>query len=141
MTHGNIIAEYHFLKRKVKKLIMKAENIGPLQQPRAIKKIASLMKKLAIIVEDCKEMGIPHPDAFNEEDGPSLQQINNELFNTPTIRSTFNTDGTLYSKYASYQQEGIKNLNKMMVRSNPDGQLFETPALEGSFMARRTESD
>jgi hypothetical protein len=135
---GDLIAEYHFLKRKVKKMIVKAENSGPLQQPRMIKKIANLMRKLLTIEEDCKSMGLPHPDAFNREE-PSLNELTQD-FGRPEVKSVLNPDGTLYSKN-NLPQAGPDVLNKISVRSNPDGRLFETPALEGAILPRRTEAD
>jgi hypothetical protein len=140
-VHTDIISEYHFLKRKVRKMIVKAEQTGPLHQPRMIKRIAQMMRRLVVIEKDCKSMGMPHPDAFLDEGGPTLKQINDELFYKPQMRAAFNPDGTLYSKHSIYQHEGLQNLTKMMIKSNPDGQLFETPAMEGSILPRRTEAD
>jgi hypothetical protein len=164
-VHGDIITEYHFLKRKVKKMILKAEQEGPLQQSRVIKKIANLMRKLALIEEDCKSMGLPHPDAYGDAGEPSLSQMQDTVFGGPKIRSVLspdgrlygkehpvkdqpgtlnkvlvklNPDGTLYEKEALNQLQGV---NKLVVKSNPDGLLFETPRLEGSILPRRTEVD
>jgi hypothetical protein len=135
---GDLIAEYHFLKRKVKKMIVKAENSGPLQQPRMIKKIANLMRKLLTIEEDCKSMDLPHPDAFNQEE-PSLNELT-KSFGRPEVKAVMNPDGTLYSKN-NLPQVGSGALNKITVKSNPDGRLFETPPLEGTILPRRTEAD
>lgn len=137
-TQGDIISEYHFLKRKIKKMITKAENSGPLQQPRMIKKIANLMRKLIVIEEDCKSMGLPHPDAFDHEE-PSLNELT-KSFGRPEVKAVLNPDGTLYSKN-NLPQAGPDVMTKMSVKSNPDGCLFETPALEGAILPRRTETD
>mgnify|MGYP000874285725 CR=1 FL=1 len=162
-VHGDLVSEYQFLKKKVKKMILKAQDLGPLQKPRVIKKIANIIKRMSIIEDDCKAMDLPHPDAFDNKDEPSLSQMKDMIFGGPKIRSVISPDGrlygrdkpqnidsqvsdkilvklkpdgTLYDKNGAFKDtEG--QIQKMVSRSNPDGSLFETPALEGSILPRR----
>jgi len=83
-------------------------------------------------------MGLPHPDAFNQVE-PNINELTKD-FAKPEMKAVLNPDGTLYSKN-SFQLDGAGNLNKMVIKSTPDGKLFETPALEGSIVPRRTETE
>ena len=166
-VHVDLVSEYQFLKKRVKKLVQKAKDSGSIQKTRIIKKIANIIKRMSLIEEDCKSMKLPHPDSFSDKREPSLDQMKDTIFGGPQIRSVVSPDGRLYGKHKPrsiesmvptkiltklkpdgtlYDKSGIYKdtegqIQKMVIRSNPDGSLFETPMLKGSVLPRRTEDN
>lgn len=122
-VHGDLIVEYQFLKKKVKKMVLKAEGSGPVQQKRLTKKIANIMRQMLIIESDCKAMDLPHPDSFDPDyEEPSLAQMQEMNFSGPQTRSVVGPDGCLYGK------EKVTDLDsqvtdKIRAKLNPDGCL------------------
>lgn len=123
-VHRDIIVEYQFLKKKVKKLILKAQNLGSIQQKRWIKKIANLLRQMNTIEKDCKAMELPHPDSFDNEE-PTLVQMQDMVFGGPKIRSATGPDGCLYSKGRDSNPEvDSQILEKTLMKLGPDGCLY-----------------
>ena len=134
-TFYNIIDEYQFLKKKIKKLEIKGKQSNRIPQHRIAQKMAAVYRRLKEIEKECKERGLPHPDAFNNNQSDYITKMLADHPIKSIPRSVHNPDGTLYSKNQFGNQ--TNGLDKLVVKSTPDGRLFETPALEGSFMPRK----
>jgi hypothetical protein len=129
--HSDVIAEYGYLKHKATKLAIKAEFSNNLPKQRIIRKIRQLVKRMVELEHDCKQMGYGHPDAYLEE-----KQITEHDFDRikASARTLLKPDGTLPGKVVP-----LPMAEHTPLRGNPDGTLFETPKLEGSFLPRRDE--
>jgi hypothetical protein len=131
----NIIDEYHFLKKKLEKLKTKAVNSQKLQLRRVAQKMAAVYKRLRSIEKECKKRGLSHPDVYIDKSSSYLNKLLLDNPAKPSVKGICNPDGTLYVKSQPIGDE--TKLDKLAVRSTPDGRLFETPALEGSYVPRR----
>ena len=133
---NNIVDEYQFLKKKLKKLENKGRLSNRIPQYRIAQKMAAVYRRVQEIEKECRERGLPHPASFNSVDSDYITKLLADHPIKLLPRSVCNPDGTLYSK----DQLGLKTntMDKLVIKSSPDGRLFETPALEGSFVPRRS---
>jgi hypothetical protein len=110
--HTNLYDEYNFLFKKMLRLKVKwEESQGLLVQTRLMKKARSYARRLLELEKLADEMGIAHPMAVLEK-----------AFDSKTSKLINKTVGTA-------------SPSSML---NPDGTLFQTPKLAGSFLDRKT---
>jgi hypothetical protein len=94
---------------------------------------------MVAIENECKRMGWGHPEAHLQEqrtiDLNALPEMDTKTLVTP--------DGRLPKGAGNFSLDDIKAMEKSMspvgTPTNPDGTLFETPKLEGSFLPRKKE--
>jgi hypothetical protein len=151
-SHNSIIDEYLFLKKKVAKCIVKSkQNEKAVITNRAIlTKAKKFIRRMLEIEEICHQEGWPHPDTFEvgyvEKDPSKFKMpVDSKMLAKP--------DGTLPSSkiqplpiaeatpIRGVASEGFVIDDKIRSAANPDGTLFETPKLEGSFVKRRSETE
>jgi hypothetical protein len=153
--HSTVIDEYLFLKNKVAKLVAKSKkNDKAILTNRAtLIKARKFIRRMLEIEGECKQNGWPHPETF----APSyVDKDPSEFRMSVDSKMLTNPDGTLLSS----KPEPLPLVDKSSIRGqttnfitydevaaipdkvmNPDGSLFETPKLEGSFLKRRSETD
>ena len=140
---NNVIDEYAFLQKKVKKLTIQASTESAMSYSRLVKKVKQILKRMVAIEDECKRMGWGHPEAHLQ----GQKQVNAEdMYKIPgdTSKLMFAPDGRLpASKPITIEDlQAMENsMSPMGTPVNPDGTLFETPKLEGSFLPRKKEME
>lgn len=155
-TTNTIIDEYLLLKKKVAKCVVKSKQNDKaiLTNRKTLTKARKYIRRMLEIEDECKRYGWPHPDTFDPSYFDPMMNTNRHPLKQPTdTKAVMKPDGTLPNSkiealpiaepapLRGMATEGFVIDDKIRSAANPDGTLFETPKLEGSFLKRRSETD